>query len=113
ERLQSLFGALPDCFHLYTVRNQQNELMAALVTITVTPQAVYSFLPAFDRKYSLLSPLALLFYELMGHLKVKGHKILDLGISSIDGSPQSGLIKFKESLGGIGTRRMTYILNHP
>ncbi|PIB36544.1 hypothetical protein BFP72_14615 [Reichenbachiella sp. 5M10] len=107
-RFLHLIEQLPTCFDLYTVRDSQATLLAATVTVQVSPQVVYNFLPAFDRTYGAFSPLALLHHQLIHDLQHNHVSTLDLGISSLDGKPQSNLAKFKERIGGIPGFRNTY-----
>lgn len=108
--LKEAFYLLASNYKLFTIRNEENIILAATVIVKVNDSVVYNFLPAFDRNYKAYSPLAFLIYELYNHFKVKGFSYMDLGISSINGTPQEGLIKFKERMGGVSTTRRSYCL---
>lgn len=110
-QFQKLLDQFKNEFKVYTVSNYNQQLMACLVNIQVSKEIIYSFLPAFDRQFSSFSPLSFLFHELFDYLSKSDTKIMDLGISSINGHPQEGLIQFKESIGGILTQRKTYTLS--
>ncbi len=107
DRLRHLFATL-DCFRIHTVRDASGTLLACLVSIVVTDEIIYSYLPAFDRDFSALSPLSFLYYHLLPELYLQKFKIMDMGISSINGEPQTGLIRYKEGVGGKKTLRYSY-----
>ena len=103
----NLTNLLPNDFEMYSVRNSEGTTLAALVTIAINESVVYSYLPAFDRAFSEYSPLTYLFYEYF-QLAAKRFKVLDLGISSIHGKPQTSLIQFKQRMGGIPSDRYVF-----
>ena len=104
------FAALPLNYKMFSIRNKENTLLAATIIVKINEQVVYNFLPAFNREYKDYSPLAFLTYELYNHFSQMGFYKMDLGISSIDGNPQEGLVKFKERMGAISTKRRNYSL---
>ncbi|UXP32956.1 GNAT family N-acetyltransferase [Reichenbachiella agarivorans] len=106
-----LLSQLADVYNMYTVRDSTHRLLACTVTITVTPEVTYNYLPAFDRYFATYSPLAFLTDLLIRDLKKANARFFDLGISSIDGTPQDSLIQFKERMGGIRSERDTYIIH--
>lgn len=108
EHFIRLLSQLPEHYGIFNVLSPAGELAACTITLKVNDTIVYNFLPAFDRKFKEYSPIALLNYEMYGDLKSQGFKYLDLGISSINGEPQKGLVDFKERMGGINSNRCTY-----
>jgi len=110
KNLINAFEQLPDQYESFTVRNSANQIMAATVSVKVTEDVVYNYLPAFDRTFKTYSPLTLLTHHLVDRFKNEGYKYLDLGISSINGTPQKSLITFKERMGAIESNRLTYHL---
>ena len=52
--------------------------------------------------------MVLLMVSLMESLTSKGAKLLDLGLSSIDGKKQSGLYAFKKRMGAKETASLVY-----
>lgn len=103
-----ILESLPDIYEMYSILDPSGKRCAATVTIRVNDQVVYNFLPAFDREYSVYSPLSLLYYNLAQELKQAKYKYLDLGISSINGLAQESLIRFKERMGGQLSLRATF-----
>ncbi|MFY0655005.1 MAG: GNAT family N-acetyltransferase, partial [Cyclobacteriaceae bacterium] len=111
DQLKKAFDTLSDAYEIYSVRDKLGELLAATITVRVNKAVVYNYLPAFDRAYKSLSPLAFLTRELVLACQRKGYHYIDLGISSIDGKIQEGLATFKERMGGIRSKRYTYEFN--
>ncbi|MEQ6120042.1 GNAT family N-acetyltransferase [Reichenbachiella sp. MALMAid0571] len=108
ENLFTAFQNLPHYYKLFTVRNPDNQIMAATVVVIVNDRVVYNYLPAFDRTFKIYSPLTFLTHHLVDLYKKEGYQYLDLGISSADGTPQKSLITFKERMGGIESNRLVY-----
>lgn len=104
-----LLTNMSDYYKIYTVCSPKGDLAACTVILNVNSKIVYNFLPAFDRQFKAYSPLAYLNYEMFVAIAKEGFQYLDLGISSINGTPQEGLIKFKERLGGDYSPRETFI----
>lgn len=108
NKLTTLTEKLSKNFLIRTVKNDKKHFLACLIAIKVTNDVIYSYLPAFDRTHSANSPLSFLFYEFFNEMKRSGFQIIDLGISSINGLPQSSLIRYKEGIGGLMTYRETF-----
>lgn len=108
--LKRAFSSLPLHYKLFTIRNKENTILAATVVVIINDQVVYNFLPAFDRTHKKHSPLTLLTNELYSYFSHLGFLYMDLGITSIDGIPQEGLVRFKERMGAIKTKRKNYSL---
>lgn len=111
DRLKRLFEQLPSRYLIRSIRDDNQGLYAVLIAIKVNRKVVYSYLPAFDRQYRALSPLALLFHEFYQEMRQEGFEFIDLGISSENGKPQDGLIRFKEGMGGVMTYREEFKLD--
>ena len=108
EKLLKTIQTLPGHYRIFSARSETNNVLAATITVQVTRKAVYNYLPAFDRSYKSLSPLAFLTFELIKKFQSEGLHYWDLGISSIESKPQEGLIAFKERMGGIRSERLEY-----
>lgn len=109
EHFIDLIEDLPQDYRMYTVRDSSNAILACTVTLKITDQITYNYLPAFDRTYKALSPLVFLHYKLCVQLIRDGFSVLDLGVSSVGGVPQESLIEFKEKMGGIRQNRYSYL----
>jgi hypothetical protein len=102
--LNQLMKRFPTRYQLLTVLDQQRTI-AATCTVEVNPKIIYNFLPASDMEYSSSSPMVFLLYHLYEYAQSRNYHYIDLGISSIKNEAQSGLIAFKEHMGGIaGTK---------
>ncbi len=83
----------------------QGTLIAAMVTVRVYPQIWYNFYPAHHPRFDKVSPLVFLTQQLYQMAFAQGVKILDLGTSYANEQPLSGLISFKERLGGVASSK--------
>lgn len=100
--LQNLHKAvhnLPHHYKIFTVKAEQ-ELIATSIIIVVNDKIAYNFLPASTSAYNKWSPMVFLLKGLYEWCQERGIRILDLGISSVDNTPQYSLIAFKERIGG-------------
>lgn len=96
--------SLPGVYQAFTVRAGE-EIRAACITATVSPEVLYYYLPA---SVSLpgLSPMVLLLWELCRFAYFRRYKVLDLGKSSVLGSVQHGLATFKARMGAKDDERL-------
>ncbi|MDH5610202.1 MAG: GNAT family N-acetyltransferase [Cyclobacteriaceae bacterium] len=97
----------PD-FHDVWVMEQNQELMAVCVTLMVTPDIAYTYLPATRQTFKKDSPMAGLLHTMSIHYQARGVQYLDLGLSSIQGIKQEGLFTFKQRMGALSKNRLTY-----
>lgn len=58
--------------------------------------------------HSSSRPMNMLAYRLFGLYKSKGYRIMDIGISTVNGMPNYGLCDFKEGLGCRPTAKFTF-----
>lgn len=75
------------------------ELVAAAVCIAVSRDVLYVFSWGDVEGVQDYSPIVLLAGAIYDHGQSKGFKIMDVGISTVDGAPNHGLIRFKRGLG--------------
>lgn len=108
HRFILLFEAFPDRYRAWNVHDGY-KWVAALVTVNVTDEIVYYFLPGSDKNYNKWSPMVFLVDSLLDVLRNEGKKILDMGVSSVEGKKQEGLFKFKERLGAKSSPKLTLI----
>lgn len=106
DRLVALFEAYPDRYDIFMCY-LDGAPASAVVTIKVAPDVVYYFLPGTLESAKQHSPMVGLLAEIVKHFS-KTHTYLDLGVSSIEGKPQAGLITFKERMGGIAATKPRY-----
>jgi hypothetical protein len=100
NELENQIRALPQDMVMFAVYDG-NTLIAATVTIRVTRNVLYNFLPADLAEYRTFSPTVLLTASVYAYCQAQGICQLDLG-TSIDheGLEKPSLIRFKENIGG-------------
>lgn len=100
-RLGRLLMTFPDRYDLFA-GYKGDQMACATITLKSAPNVAYYFLPGTLEAYKKDSPMVALLHVIVDQFK-GSHKYLDLGISSVKGIPQEGLIAFKERMGGIRT----------
>ncbi len=88
----------------------ENEVVAMCFTVDIAPHVRYVLYWADNLKFRNLSPTVLLCAKLIESAKKDKIKILDLGISSVDGRLNQGLHRFKRNLGAIDSIKPTFNL---
>jgi|GEM_PF-3552051 lipid II:glycine glycyltransferase (peptidoglycan interpeptide bridge formation enzyme) len=86
----------------------EGRLIANAVFVKVNADVLYYFLAASDPDYASLSPSVLLVEAMYELAQQHNYKMIDLGISSVDGIVNNGLHLFKKHLGGIDSQKNTY-----
>ncbi len=109
QLLLEAINVLPDVYKGFYVKLNGN-IVAATITVQVSNNIIYNYLPASDRRYNYISPMVYLIQGIYNYCQGSNVSILDLGISTLDKLPQSSLIKFKERIGGVATEKLTYKL---
>lgn len=100
-QLAEMLDLFPEKFHMFaTYRDaSRQDLVAAAVSIELAPGVLYVLYwgDADDmRSYSPIAMLASTIYEFCVQ---QGFTLLDVGISTVNGLPNHGLVKFKRNLG--------------
>lgn len=108
QKLQSLIDRFPDTYDFFG-GYLGDELACAAITLKTSEEVAYYFLPGTLEKYKKASPMVGLLDSIVQYYS-KSKKYLDLGISSVEGEPQQGLITFKERMGGIQTPKRRYFV---
>jgi hypothetical protein len=86
-----------------------NEVMIAnAIFVRVNKDVLYYFLAASKPEYADLSPTVLLIEAMYEKAVAEKYKIIDLGISSVDGVLNPGLHQFKKHLRGLDCSKRTY-----
>ena len=111
EEIELLHGRFPDNIKLFTVSDNKNNLLGGTV-LYITGNTVhmqYSGTTEEGRRTSALDHL----YEYLINEKYKGKEYFDFGISVEDGGRylNSGLIAYKERLGGRTVTYNTYVID--
>ncbi|MFZ9044532.1 MAG: GNAT family N-acetyltransferase [Cyclobacteriaceae bacterium] len=109
NHLQMLFKKFPNHYDCWgTIHG--NDISAICVTIKVTSEVVYYFLPSTSPEHKAYSPMVFLMQEMSRVYKSEGFKIFDLGQSSIEGKKQEGLFLFKKRMGAQQSDKIIYEL---
>ncbi|WP_210487472.1 GNAT family N-acetyltransferase [Rufibacter aurantiacus] len=112
EQLTRYFELFPERYFLFTVRHGQ-ELAAVGVAVMITRHLLNHLYPASPRSFNAYSPTVLLNAGLYQFCQTRHISILDLGVSApVDESEKdySGLFTFKERLGGVESRKPTFLM---
>ncbi len=111
DELARTVKALPGKFLLFGVFDNEN-LIAASVSINISRAILYNFYHADDINYRSTSPIVLLLQGIYQYCQQKHIDILDLGVSSVEGKINDGLYNFKKNLGSVSSEKNTYLLNY-
>ena len=102
------FLRLPEQYKAFAIFTSDRQMIAATVTLKVTEEIIYNYLPGSLKEFNDYSPMAFLLIELIKIFNENGFNYLDLGISSINGKPQEGLAVFKDRMGAIRSEKLTF-----
>lgn len=86
----------------------EDTLLANAIFVRVNEDVLYYFLAASDADYASLSPSVFVLEAMYELAQKQQHKILDLGISSVNGQLNEGLHLFKKHVGAIDSQKNTY-----
>jgi Acetyltransferase (GNAT) domain len=107
ETLRKTVKTFPERFFLFGVMHE-GVLVAASIAINVGNGVMYNFHSAHPKDYDHLSPVVLLLEGMVTYCRNNDYRILDLGTSAIEGSPNFGLLDFKLGLGATATTKFTF-----
>lgn len=107
-QLQELFVTFPEEIIVFTVKDRE-KIIALNVTVRVNQAILYHFLSSSLHSYAQYSPSVMLTEKIYIFCQNEEVAILDLGISlDHHGNEKSGLIRFKENIGGKKSYKSTY-----
>ncbi|MEP0987694.1 GNAT family N-acetyltransferase [Ekhidna sp.] len=109
EHLNNLIMELPDAYECFGVF-REDKISVLCITVNVTTDIAYYYLPATSPMFRDKSPMVLLISGLVSYYRSKGFKQLDMGVSSFQGKPQETLRIFKERMGAKETVKPTFKL---
>ena len=111
EDFSKSLDRFPEHYIPFQVLTKENELLAAAILIKTAPDISYYFFPADNPLRMGFSPMILLMQTVYEFSKANGARFIDLGVSSKNDRPQTGLIHYKENLGGIPSTRLNFQLD--
>lgn len=100
-QLAEMANIFPERFHLFAAyrdASRQN-LVAAAVSIELAPGVLYVLYWGDAEDMRSYSPIAMLASTIYAFCVQQGFTLLDVGISTVNGFPNHGLVKFKRNLG--------------
>jgi hypothetical protein len=112
-QLTHYFQLFPDRYLLFTVRMGQ-ELAAVGVAVLVSSSILNHLYPASPQKFNDFSPSVMLNAGLYQYCQQQQISCFDLGVSAPPQESEesyTGLLTFKERMGGIGTRKPTFVMD--
>jgi hypothetical protein len=113
EKIVKSFELLPDrytCFQAFVDGN----LQAAAIVVKLSSETNYVlYWGDSNESGRSLSPTVALFDEIYKHSQKNAFKVLDLGISSVNGEVNPGLQRFKANLGALTTSRTRVVFQNP
>ncbi len=107
EKLNLLKNTFPEQYEGWVIK-KDNEWASALITVRVSSEVMYYYLPATLPRFKKDSPMVALLDHVTKSARKLGFKFLDLGISSLNGEKQAGLYVFKERMGAKEFERITF-----
>ena len=109
EQLKNLVDHLPDAYECFGVFRGE-KISALCITVNVSSEIAYYYLPATSPMFRDRSPMVLLMAGMIDYYRGKGFKYFDLGVSSLQGKPQETLRIFKERMGAGETSKPTFVM---
>ncbi|MEM9981921.1 MAG: GNAT family N-acetyltransferase, partial [Bacteroidota bacterium] len=107
ESFKMLFERFPLQHQVFTVRDKE-KIIALTVTIAVNSKILYNFYPADRADYLNFSPMVMLMKGIKAYAIAQHYELLDLGVSTEKGTPNFGLLRFKQNLGSSLSLKLTY-----
>ncbi|MGN6648335.1 MAG: GNAT family N-acetyltransferase [Cytophaga sp.] len=109
EEYKKLALKLPGVYQ-YAGIYLEEKLVANAVFVRVNKDVLYYFLGASDPEHAAVSPSVLLLEAMYEYAQRQHYKMIDLGISSVNGELNEGLHLFKKHIGAMDSRKNTYEL---
>ena len=113
RQLQEMLNLFPEKFHLFAVYRDASrlEMVAAAVCISLTDKNMYVFYWGDLPEVATHSPIAMLAEKIYEFCQQEKFLLLDAGISTVDGQPNYGLIRFKQNLGFSESLKVSFKLD--
>lgn len=108
DDLAKTVRTFPEKYILSVITNQE-EIVAAAVSIRINESILYNFLVNHRKEYNTLSPPVVLLDGLYAYCQQHSIALLDLGTSALGGQPNFNLLDFKLHLGGMPSPKFTFV----
>ncbi len=109
NNLYNVIATCPDYYKLFTLWDNE-KLIAATVSIKITEVTMYNFFHADHLQYRKVSSLTYLLKNIYVYCLDHHIKVLDLGISSVNGVLNQGLFNFKKTRGAVSSNKHYFSL---
>lgn len=86
----------------------ESRMIAASVSLVIDPERIYVFYWGEVRGAEKLSPVTVLAQGIYRECQRRGARLLDVGISTVHGAPNHGLIAYKRNLGCTASLKLTF-----
>ncbi len=107
ENIKTMFEKFPTKMYAHRVKSKDGSVVAASISMRIENGIHYVFywgeVAAHNR-----SPVVMIANEIFNLCMGDGCRILDLGVSTLDGVPNLGLIRFKKNLGCKASLKFTF-----
>ena len=100
EELKKMMKIFPNKFLNFGLF-EQKKMIASAICIKISVDILYVFYWGELEEYKKISPISFLSQNIINYCTINKFKILDLGTSSQDSIPNTGLIDFKKSIGAL------------
>lgn len=107
--LKSILEVCPNNYKLFSLWDGE-KLIAATVSVIISNSIMYNFYHADHLEYRKVSSLTYLLKNIYTYCYKNNFKVLDLGISSVNGIINKGLFNFKKTRGAIMSDKNYYNL---
>ncbi|HHS13804.1 MAG TPA: GNAT family N-acetyltransferase [bacterium] len=111
EELKKLYRLFPRRIMQFE-SSIHDRIIAGVTLFICNRKVILAFYISHDTDYQRYRPVNLIFYEIMKWGREHGYRFLDFGIFTVNGNPNWGLAKFKESFGARGVFRDTLIYEY-
>ncbi|WP_424963555.1 GNAT family N-acetyltransferase [Ekhidna sp.] len=108
EQLKKSSDELPEKYECFGVF-RDSKISALCIAVNVSSEVAYYYLPGTSPMFRNQSPMVMLIAGMIRYYRERGFKYLDLGVSSIEGKSQEPLKIFKERMGGIESKKPTFL----
>jgi len=92
----------------FVVKNKNNEIVASAIIYQTPNQIAFAVFWGDNEKGRPLRAMDFCVYNLLNYYKQSGYKYLDIGISTEEGFPNEGLLRFKETHEATSSLRHTF-----
>ncbi len=108
EAVRELGTRFPDEVMPFGVFDGEQRLLAASICIAVSTRILYVFYWGDVPGVQELSPVTLLAEQIYRHCQSSGFALMDVGVSTVNGVPNEGLIRYKTNLGCTPSLKLEY-----